>query len=118
MIRTLMAVMAFTAAPAISQAAAQPAPDQFGGVVVQAPPRDAYVIVLDVTGKDPAEVRKMIWNASWTACERAPRTGNAVEIRPTYSQWCATQAAWGAMQQFDEIVAKRRQGTTVDVASR
>ena len=108
----------FAAVPAVALAAAAQsgANDPLGGVVVQGQPRDAYVIRINTQGKDEAAIRKEIWNASWEACQRAPRTANVLEIRPTYMSWCASQAAYNAMLQLDDILAKRRQGNTVNVA--
>ena len=109
----------FGAVPALALAAASPsgANDPLGGVIVQGQPRDAYVIRINTQGKDEPTIRKEIWNASWDACQRAPRSANVLDIRPTYMSWCASQAAYSAMLQLDDILAKRRQGNTVDVSA-
>ena len=109
MIRTLAALAAFAALPAI--AAAQTSyNDPVGGVVVQAQPRDAYVITINTLGKDEPTVRQEIWDAAYTACNRAPRTGDALDIRVEATQACVSQAAWDANAQFDQILDQRRSG--------
>ena len=108
----------FAALPALAVAApAQPAAsDSIGGVFVQGQPRDAYIIRVNTQGKDEPTIRREIWNASWEACQKAPRTGNVLEIRPTYMTWCASQAAYDAMRQLDDVLSKRRQANSIEVA--
>ena len=109
MIRTLAALAAFAALPAI--AAAQTSyNDPVGGVIVQGQPRDAYVITINTLGKDEPTVRREIWDAAYTACNRAPRTGNVLDIRVEATQTCVAQAAWDANAQFDQILDQRRNG--------
>ena len=115
LMRTLIAAWALAAvAPAVVQAAASPA-DELGGIVVPGQPRDAYVIRLNTQGKAPAAIRQEIWSAAWTACQRAPRTANILEMRPTAMHGCATEAAWRGMVQLEDILEKRAQGPTVSI---
>ena len=115
LMRVLIAAAAIAAlSPGVAQAAAAPA-DDMGGIVVPCQPRNAYVIRLNTQGKEPAAIRQEIWSAAWTACQRAPRTGNVLEIRPTAMHACATEAAWRGMVQLENILEKRAQGPTVSI---
>ena len=114
LIRTLIAAVALLM-PFASARAAAPATNDPSGVIVQGQPRNAYVIRLNTTGKDPATIRQEIWSAAWTACQRAPRTANVLDIRPTALHACASEAAWRGMLQLDDIIEKRRQGNTVSI---
>jgi len=80
------------------------------GLTVYVQPRDAYVIRLDTRGKDPATVYREISHAAQIACARAPRTGNALETRPTAVQSCVSQASWDARAQFHRIQEQRGYG--------
>jgi len=126
MMRVLTALAAVAALPAVAyaQAAAPPtspatpsAFDDFEGVVVPGQPRDAYVIRINVAGKDELTVRREIWEAAWVACNRAPRTTSPLDARPFTMQWCATEASWNATMQYNEILENRRQDGAVDVAA-
>ncbi len=95
MIRTLAAVPSF--------AAAQTYVDDDSGVTVLGHAPDSYSIVINVAGKSPREVSREIWQAAYTACDRAPSTGNVMDNRPSAYQACVTQAEWGASAQYRDI---------------
>jgi hypothetical protein len=116
LVATAAALFAAVPSLALAAAAAPAANDPLGGLVVRGQPRDAYVIRINTQGKDESTIRKEIWGASWEACQKAPRTANVLEVRPTYMTWCASQAAYDAMRQLDDVLAKRRQTTNIDVA--
>jgi len=130
MIRILLTTAAFAAAataaaahpaqshgyapgPVFSQPYGQSYDPAYGpdlGLTVYVQPRDAYVIRLDTRGKDAATVYREISHAAQIACARAPRTGNALETRPTAVQSCVSQASWDARAQFHRIQEQRRYG--------
>jgi hypothetical protein len=112
MIRILMAA-ALAAVPYAAQAQSA----DVGGVVVEGQPRNAYVMRVTTAGKTDQAVRQEIWATAWTACNRAPRTGNQVETRPNQTQWCAMEAAQNALQQFDTMAKARQRGAFVDVST-
>ena len=98
MIRTLFAIAALSSVS--TTALAQNA----GGIVVEPRARVPYVIYLDVTGKERAEIRRMIWDAAPIACRYAPRTSNVLDIRPTTTSTCVSQAADGALVQMHTVL--------------
>lgn len=118
MIRTLLTAAAMSAAiapAAMAQGYVYSADgyDYSGnvpGVTVFVQPRDAYVIRLSTWGKDIPTVNREITQAAWTACRSAPRTGNALETRPTAMSACAGQAIHDARMQFNRILDSRRSG--------
>jgi hypothetical protein len=113
MIRTAIAA-ALAAAP-IGARAQTTAADAVGGLVVEGQPRNVYVVRVPIAGRDASIVRQEIWSTAWAACSRAPRTGNTVETRPDYVQWCATEAAKAALNQYDVMLARRTPGSFVDI---
>jgi hypothetical protein len=118
MIRTLMAAAALSAAMApaalaqgyVYTADGYQSSAGVPGVTVFVQPRDAYVIRLSTLGKDVPTVNREITQAAWTACRLAPRTGNALETRPTAMSTCANQAMHDARLQFARILDARRSG--------
>ena len=118
LMRTLLAAAAVGALILPATALAQSDPSlggDVGGVIIQGQPRDAYVIRIDTLGKDAPQIRREIWQAAWTACERAPRTGNVLETRPSQMQWCASEASRGAFMQLEAILDKRARDSYVAV---
>jgi hypothetical protein len=117
MFRAAIGAAALLAAAATGAAHAQ----GFGaydsqGLTVYGQPRDAYVIRLATRGKDIPTLRREISEAAYVACRRAPRTGNVLEIRPTYMSTCVNQARFDAQRQLDVLADQRRRGF-VTVAS-
>jgi len=100
MIRTLAAIAALAALPTL--AAAQSYSDD-SGFTVRGHRPDTYSIVINVAGKSPRQVHREIWDAAYTACERAPSTGNIMDDRPAAMQACVTQAEWDASAQYRDI---------------
>lgn len=124
MIRTLLTAAALSAAvgpDALAQGYVYSA-DPYAytgalpGVTVYAQPRDAYVIRLSTWGKDPVTVDREITQAAWTACRLAPRTGNALETRPSAMSACAGEAIYDARIQYNRVLASRQTGV-IQVAS-
>ena len=102
MIRTLAAVAALAAVPAI--AAAQPAyysADNSNVTVLHQRP-DQYSIVLNVAGMDRQTVSNEIWRAAYTVCRRAPQTGNIKDNTVTAMRTCINQARSDAMFQYSQ----------------
>lgn len=87
------------------------------GLTVYGQPRDAYVIHLNTRGKDVPTIRREISWASAEACRKAPRTGNVLEMRPTYMSACVNQARFDAHRQLDRLVEQRRRSGVIDVAA-
>jgi hypothetical protein len=117
MIRNLLMAAALMAAAPVAAFAQPAATGSVGGVVVEGQPRNAYVMRVTTAGKDNATIRQEIWSTAWTACNRAPRTGNTLETRPNQTQWCAMEAASNALRQFDAMAQARKTGAFVDVAA-
>ena len=103
MIRTIAAIAALVAVPAIASAQGYYV-DDANNVTVFGQRPDSYSIVINVAGKAPGEVRREIRDAAYTACRRAPSSGNALDDRPFYQQWCVTQAQNDADSQYDRIL--------------
>lgn len=118
MIRHLIAplALALTAVPTLALAAIPP-----GGVVVEPPrpleapgavvvrvqPRDRYVVILDARGKDEITMSREIQQAAYIACLRSPRSGNALDARPSIMQMCHANAIFGARVQLRRILEAR-----------
>ena len=100
MIRTLAAVAALASLPALAHA--QPYDYDPNGIVVQAQPRDAYVITISTAGKDESTVRQEIWDAANTACDRAP-VDNPLDLRLEARSACVAEAEYKALSQFKDI---------------
>ncbi|HTK34251.1 MAG TPA: hypothetical protein VL358_03045 [Caulobacteraceae bacterium] len=106
MIRILAAVAALAALPT-AVAAAPAASDQTdpAGIVVQARPY-SYSIVIHTRGRDPSTVRREIWDAAYTACDRAPLTSNVKDLTVEAMQTCVNKAGWDGILQYSR---QRRQ---------
>ncbi|HTI66133.1 MAG TPA: hypothetical protein VL460_01160 [Caulobacteraceae bacterium] len=109
MIRTFAALAALAVVPTVA-AAQTYAPSTFtdpSAVTVLGQRPDSYAIVVNVAGKTPALVSREIWEAAYTACERAPLTGNAMDLRVESMQACVTQARWDASAQYRRILDRQ-----------
>jgi hypothetical protein len=118
MIRHLIAplALALTAVPSLALAAIPPGgvvvepPRQLdapGAVVVRVQPRDRYVVILDARGKDEITMSREIQQAAYIACLRSPRSGNALDARPSVMQMCHANAIFGARAQLRRILEAR-----------
>ena len=72
MIRTLLVAAALTVAAPAAFAQDFTSDDYANGVTVQGQLPDSYIIRIDTRGKDERSIRAEIWDAAWTACQRAP----------------------------------------------
>lgn len=116
MFRAAIGAAALITAAAAGAAHAQGYASDTSGLTVYGQPRDAYVIRIPTRGKDIPTLRRQISDAAYVACWRAPRTGNVLEMRPTYLSTCVNQARFDANRQLDRVVDLRRRGY-INVAS-
>jgi predicted secreted protein len=106
MIRTLAVAAAIAALPALAAAQTDYGTSSHSNVTVLHQRPDQYSIILDVTGRDPQTVRREIWNFAYTACRRAPRTGNVKELTVDAQHACVSQAQSDAMLQYNQIMGR------------
>ena len=114
MIRTIAAVAALAAIPAL--AVAQPnynyPTDRNGTIIaadeltVQGQLPDRYSIRLNVAGKSDRQVHEEIWDAAYTACQRAPLT-SAADMHVDSLHACVSRAEMSASAQYNDILNGR-----------
>jgi hypothetical protein len=103
-----LSTLAAPALPPGSVVVEPPRPlDAPGAVVVRVQPRDRYVVYLDATGKDEITINSEIRQAAYIACIRSPRSGNALDARPSVMQMCHANAIFGARAQLRRILEAR-----------
>ncbi len=100
MIKTIAAIAAFAALPAL--ASAQGWRDDSSITILGQRP-GSYSIVIQTAGKSPREVEREIVDAANTACERAPSTGDIMADRPPAFFTCVGAAEREANDRYAAI---------------
>ena len=113
MIRTLLVAAALTVAAPAAFAQDFTSDDYANGVTVQGQLPDSYIIRIDTRGKDERSIRAEIWDAAWTACQRAPSTGNFADVHVASMEACVSQANDDAVAQLHGVMHDRRLTETV-----